>query len=114
MISEADAAVGPVELSLSMRRDEVIAILKAAMPDLRQRFGITSILLFGSVARGDAGPESDVDVVADFQGGATFTSYFGLVHELERLLNSKVDIVTAASVKPRLAHEIAREGIRVA
>ncbi len=86
------------------------------MPDLRQRFGITSVSLFGLVARGDDRPDSDVDVLVNFVGGATMLSYFGLKRELEQLLGCQVDVVTTDSMarNPRLADEITREGIRVA
>lgn len=86
------------------------------MPRLHEQFGITTLSLFGSVARGDDRSDSDVDVLVDFAGGATLLSYFGLKRELEQLLGCHVDVATTGSMKRslRLADEIAREGIRVA
>ncbi len=49
-----------------MTRADVISRLQAALPDLRQRYGVVRIGLFGSVARNEARPDSDVDLVAEF------------------------------------------------
>jgi len=68
-----------------MTRTEALAILRTAAPELRARFGVSRLGLFGSVARDEAGPDSDVDLVAEFDVGATLSA-FGLL-ELEARLS---------------------------
>jgi predicted nucleotidyltransferase len=52
-----------------MTRDRALAILKVAAPELRRDFGVTRIGIFGSVARDEAGPDSDIDLTAEFAPG---------------------------------------------
>ena len=96
-----------------MRRDEAIAVLRAHRTDL-ERFGIKSLALFGSVARDEAGPESDLDLLLEFEGAATFDRYMGLKLFLEDLLGSRVDLVMRKALKARLLPSVEREAVRVA
>ncbi len=88
-----------------MRRDEALAILTAHREELAA-FGLRRLAVFGSVARDEAGPDSDVDVLVEFEGGATFDRYAGLYDRLEDLLRCRVDLVTASAVRPFM-----REGV---
>jgi predicted nucleotidyltransferase len=97
-----------------MRRDQTIALIRSVVPDLRRTYGVRSLSVFGSVARDEASPASDVDVVVEFDGPTTFDGYFGVKETLERLLGSRVDLATTAMLKPRLQVEVDREGVRVA
>ncbi|WP_020177195.1 nucleotidyltransferase domain-containing protein [Methyloferula stellata] len=54
-------------------RDEIIATLRAALPDLRKRWPIHSLALFGSMARGDATEKSDVDLLVEFDKPIPFS-----------------------------------------
>ena len=96
-----------------MRRDEVLCILRAHWSEI-QAFGVKSLSLFGSVARDEATAESDIDVLAEFKGPATFDGYTGLMIFLEDLLRRKIDLVTPAGIKPRLQPYIDRDLLRVA
>jgi predicted nucleotidyltransferase len=96
-----------------MRRDEAIAIVDAHKGDLRP-FGIKSLALFGSVARNEAGPESDLDLLVEFDGPATFDRYMGLKLLLEDLLGSRVDLVMRKALKARLLASVEQEAVRVA
>ena len=58
--------------------------------------------MFGSVARNEATAQSDVDVLVDFDGPATFDAFMGLKLLLEDTLRTRVDLVTRAALKPRL------------
>lgn len=68
-----------------MRRAEVIAAISAHREDIARRFGVRSLSLFGSVARDEAGPDSDVDLVVEFEGPTTFDGHMGLLVFLEDL-----------------------------
>lgn len=75
--------------------------------------GVLTLSLFGSHARGTAGPESDVDVVVEFEGSPTFDRYMDVKMLLEDVLESRVDLVTRASLKPRMRKVVDAEAIRV-
>jgi uncharacterized protein len=97
-----------------MTKDEVIARLRAHEAELRA-MGIERLSLFGSVARGEAGPESDVDLVAKLDGGRAF-GLMRLVRmegSLAALLGVDVDFVREPADKPRLQAQIDRDRVRV-
>jgi len=96
-----------------VRRDEAIALMRAQLPELRQRFGVRQLAVFGSVARDEATAASDVDVLVEFDGPTTFDGYFGVKERLEELLGTRVDLATPPMLKPRLKIEVEREGVRV-
>jgi len=96
-----------------MRREEALAILRGHLGDLT-RFGVKSLALFGSVARDEAGPESDLDLLVEFEGTATFDGYMGLKLYLEDLLGSRVDLVMRKVLRPRMVPSVEREAVRVA
>lgn len=97
-----------------MRRAEAIAAISAHREDIARRFGVRSLSLFGSVARDEAGPNSDVDLVVEFEGPTTFDAHMGLLVFLEDLLGCRVDVVTAKGLKPRLHPLIEQDLVRVA
>ncbi len=61
-----------------MKRDQVLRILREHREDLRREYGITSLALFGSVARNEAADTSDVDVLVDFEDGVSLFDLIGL------------------------------------
>jgi hypothetical protein len=96
-----------------MKRDEVLTLLKGRRDELSNRYHVTSVALFGSTARDQAGPESDVDILVDFPGPPTFDQYMGLKIELEDLLGRRVDLVTRRGLRERIRPFIEKEAIRV-
>jgi hypothetical protein len=97
-----------------MKRDEVLHILSRNEAALRRDYHVKSLALFGSVARDEAGPKSDVDLLVEFDRP---TGYFGLVRLqlfLEQLLGCQVDLGTPGSLRPTMRQRIEREAIRVA
>ena len=97
-----------------MNRQEVLQILHEALPGLRERFGLQDLAIFGSVARDEAGPDSDVDVLVTFEGRTGFRAFMGLQFELEAILGAKVDLVTPKAMRPTLRPRIERDLIHVA
>lgn len=97
-----------------MRRDAALAILAAHKDELAQEHHVRSLALFGSVARDEAGPDSDVDVLVEFDGPGTFDGYMDLKFFLEDILGRSVDVVTTRAVTRRLAPLIERDILRVA
>jgi len=99
---------------MNMRRDHVIALLAGHLDEMVERFGVRSLALFGSTARDEAGPDSDVDVLVEFSGPTTFDAHMGLLVYLEDLLGQRVDVVTVKGLKPQLRPLIERDLVRVA
>lgn len=79
-----------------------------------QGIGVRSLAVFGSVARGDARPDSDLDVVVDFAGPPTFDQYMELKILLEDLAGRRVDLVTRKALRPEIRSAIEAEEVRVA
>ena len=75
--------------------------------------GVASLILFGSVARNQAGPNSDVDLLVEFQGKPSFDRYMDLKFFLEDTLGQSVDLVTKDALKPRLKPFIDKDAIDV-
>jgi len=97
-----------------MDREELLGIVRRGLPDLMARYGVLHLDLFGSFARGEAGPGSDVDFLVSFLGEPTFHSYMGLKEDLESLLDRRVDLVTLTGLKPRIRAAVLAELYRVA
>ena len=74
--------------------DEILGPKREEILRIAARHGVTSIRVFGSVARGEAGPESDVDFLVEIGGKLTPWFPVGLIRDLEELLGRKVDVAT--------------------
>jgi len=96
-----------------MNRQHTVDLLTHSKPELQARFGVTRLALFGSTARGEAGADSDVDVLVAFDGPATSKRYFGVQFYLEDLLGCPVDLVTEKALRPELRPYIEQEKIDV-
>ena len=89
-------------------------ILQASLPDLRQRYGLRDVWLFGSVVRGEASPDSDLDVLVTFDNQhLSLLEFIQLEQELSELLQVKVDLIERDTLKPTIGKEILREAIAV-
>lgn len=97
----------------AMDRQALIDLLTAHRPVLAQRFGVTRLALFGSAARGTAGPDSDVDLLVAFDGPATSARYFGVQFYLEDLLQRPIDLVTESALRPQFRPYVERDAIVV-
>ncbi len=95
-----------------MGRDEVLHILAEHRTEL-QRAGVQTLACFGSVARDEARPDSDIDLLVEFGERPSFTHYMDLKFLLEGLLGRRVDLVTPKAIKPQMRVRIEREIIRV-
>ncbi|MCC6668637.1 MAG: nucleotidyltransferase family protein [Polyangiaceae bacterium] len=106
----------PVSRRYTQRVDRNLAFLRLSelLPTVRARFGVKELAVFGSVARGEATDASDLDLLVDFVGPATFDGFMGLKLFLEDTLGVRVDLVTRAALKPRLRPRIEAEARRVA
>jgi len=97
-----------------MDMETLLRKIKAELPLLRERFGLKRLAVFGSVARGTASSESDVDILVDFDEPCGFDAFMDLKFHLEDLLGKRVDLVTSKALKSSMKSEIEREAINVA
>jgi predicted nucleotidyltransferase len=97
-----------------MKRSDVLRILHENRGELSGKYGVKSLALFGSVARDEARPDSDVDLLVEFDQPVGLFAFIGLQQFLETLLGCKVDLGTSRSLKPRLKERVLQEAINVA
>ena len=92
---------------------ELIEAHRSEILEIAKRHGVRSIRVFGSVARGDAGPESDVDFLVTVSRRTSPWFPGGLVLDLEELLGRRVQVVTESSLHDRLRDKVLLEAVSV-
>ena len=93
-------------------KDDVLSMLGRHKKSLKA-LGVNTLALFGSAARGEARPDSDLDFLVEFGNSPTFDQYMSVKIFLEDVLQCKVDLVTREALKPRLKPYIEREAVYV-
>lgn len=94
-----------------MNREGILGILAAHRAELTD-FGVGSLALFGSAARGEVGPESDVDLLVEFDRPIGLFHYAHVQQYLETLLDgAKVDLVTRRALLDELKDDILKEAV---
>jgi predicted nucleotidyltransferase len=96
-----------------MTRQEILDRLNAEAPGLRRKYGVKSLAVFGSMARGDDREGSDVDVLVTFEGAATFRGYMGLKLDLEDMFGRPVDLGTPDTIRPEIRAQVEKDLIDV-
>ena len=85
-----------------MSKTEIIDLLKKHKTEIQQKYPVANLALFGSYARGDDTPDSDIDIMVEFNGPIGW-EMVDLLEYLESLFTKmKVDLVSKAGIKPRL------------
>jgi predicted nucleotidyltransferase len=95
-----------------MKRDQIIATLMAAEPELRKR-GIRHAALFGSAARGEERPDSDIDILVEFEPGeeGSIYDYVRLKEYVAGLFDRPVDVIDRDALKPHLRAPASRDTV---
>lgn len=96
-----------------MTRDQILAALRSHATEL-QRLGVARLFLFGSTARNQAGPSSDVDLFFDFdQSRFSIVELVALQSQISQLLNARADVMSRGSIHPRLRSSIEQSAVQV-
>lgn len=90
---------------LRQKRQEILRVCA--------KHGARNVRVFGSVARGEADEESDLDLVVEFESGTSLLDHAALWLELQELLGPKVDVVSDRGLKPRVREQVLREAIPI-
>ncbi len=96
-----------------MQREAVLSRLAAHREELA-RIGVRSLALFGSVARGEDRPGSDIDLLVEFNQPTSLFELFAIRRRLEEILGRRVDLVPRDGLKPRVRDAVLREAINAA
>jgi len=96
-----------------MDRQATLKLLRQSKLQLKERYGVNRLALFGSTARGTATSNSDIDVLVSFDGPATSGRYFGVQFYLEDLLGCPVDLVTEKALRRELKPYIDKDIVNV-
>ena len=102
-MSNAPAAAPLTLEDLRARREEIMAIA--------ERHKAYNVRVFGSIARGEAGPDSDVDLLVTYRQNASLFDVAGLWLDLKEFLNCDVDVVDDAAIKARLRDSILQTAV---
>ncbi len=97
-----------------MNRQAILDRLTAEVAGLKRKYGVRSLALFGSMARGDDHEGSDVDVLVSFEGEANFDNFMGLKLDLEDLCGRQVDLGTPDTLRPEMRSAVEKDLIHVA
>jgi len=84
---------------------------REAILKLARQHGARNVRIFGSAARGDATTDSDLDVLVEMEEGRSLVDHVALKQDLEDLLGQDVDVVTEASLHPRVCEQVLREAV---
>ena len=90
---------------------EIVKTKRGDILELAARHGATNVRLFGSVARNEAGPESDLDVLVDLQSGRSLFDLGGLLMDLQDLLGCQVHLVTEGALHWYIRDRVLNEAV---
>ncbi len=96
-----------------MRLDQLLEEKRGEILRIASKHGAREVRVFGSVARGEADRESDIDFLVELETGRSLLDLGGLQMELESLLGRRVDVVTVRGLKARIRERVLREAVPV-
>ncbi len=93
--------------------EQLIKILRQRMPELKERYNVTSLGLFGSYVRNQQTPRSDLDILVEFAEAPDIFEFMDLEKHLAKLLGVRVELVSRKALKGNIGQRILREVLHV-
>ncbi len=94
-----------------MSRLEQLQSMRETLYGIARRHKVAKLYVFGSCARGEENPESDIDLLVDFNTGASLLDHANMIQEISDILHTKVDVVSSRSLHPYIAKQIWQEAV---
>jgi uncharacterized protein len=94
-------------------KDDVLALLRTALPELRRQWPIRALSVFGSVVRDDANASSDLDLLVEFDQPVSLSQFLALETVLSDLTGRPVDLVSRPALKPFIGARVLDEAVPV-
>jgi len=98
---------------MHLDKEKIINFLKEEKQNLKKKFGVKRIALFGSYVKNKANENSDIDIAVEIESNNKFRSFFELKYFLEKKFNKKVDLAIEEYIKPIVKKHIKNELIYV-
>lgn len=92
-----------------MRIEDIVASHREEILATARKHGAYNVRIFGSVARGEARPDSDIDFLVNLEAGRSLMDLARLLRELESILGRNVDVVTEAGLRPRIRPKVLKD-----
>lgn len=92
-----------------IRRREIEDIIRRHKQELKQRFKLKEIGIFGSFVRGEQKKRSDIDILVELEEPISLLEFVALERHLSKLIGEKVDLVMKTALKPRIGKHILKE-----
>lgn len=93
--------------------NEILSRLRTHLPELRERYGVASLGVFGSYVRGEERSRSDLDILVEFEHAPTLFQLVDLQNEIRGFAGVKVDLVLKRTLKPAIGRHILSEVVYV-
>lgn len=98
-------------MSYSLQLNQVFDPHRSAINSLAKRYGVRNIRVFGSVVRGEAGADSDIDLLVDMEPGRSLFDLGGFQMKMQTLLGRKVDVVTENALHWYIREQVLQEAV---
>lgn len=96
-----------------MKKDDILQILDQNMEDIKKKYKIKEIGIFGSHVRDEQKKRSDIDILVEFEEIPDLFEFIALERYLQRLLKKKVDLVRKKAIRPELKDTILKEAVYI-
>ncbi len=92
-------------------KEDILALLKKELPNLRKEYKVHTLALFGSYSKGEQRMDSDIDMLVEFSDPVGFFEFMRLEFHLTDLLGAKVDLVTPDALRPIMRDDILESAV---